>query len=134
MFSLAQRSQPCVACYLISENLCSYVLSGFTSCLRHENNSRPCCSFLKVKSESEVIQSCLILCDTTDCSPPGSSIHGISQTRILEWVAFPSPGHLPDPGIKPGSPALQADSLLSEPQWKLLDHCLVPSCPGVKAL
>ena len=46
-----------------------------------------------------------------DCSPPGSSVHGILQARILEWVAMPSPGDLPDPGIKPRSPALQADSL-----------------------
>ena len=42
---------------------------------------------------------------------------GISQARILEWVAISfSRGDLPDPGMEPGSPALQADSLLSEPQ------------------
>ena len=52
----------------------------------------------------------------TTCSPPGSSVYGILQARILEWVAFPSPGDLPDPGIEPGSPALQADSLPSELQ------------------
>ena len=34
-----------------------------------------------------------------DCSPPGSSVHGILQARILEWVALPSPGGLPDPGV-----------------------------------
>ena len=39
------------------------------------------------------------------------SIHGILQARILEWVTIPSPGDFPDPGIKPGSPALQADLL-----------------------
>ena len=44
-------------------------------------------------------------------SPPGSSVHGILQARILEWVAISSPGDLPDPGVKPRSPALQADSL-----------------------
>ena len=45
---------------------------------------------------------------------PGSSVHGISQARILEWVAFPSSGDLPDPGTEPKSPALQAvSSLLS---------------------
>ena len=38
-----------------------------------------------------------------NCSPPGSSVHGISQARILEQVAFPPPGVLPDPGIKPAS-------------------------------
>ena len=37
---------------------------------------------------SEVAQSCLTLCDPVDCSPPGSSVHGILQTRILEWVAI----------------------------------------------
>ena len=38
-----------------------------------------------------------------DCSPPGSSVHGILQTRILEWVAMPPPGDLPNPGIEPES-------------------------------
>ena len=45
-------------------------------------------------------------------------VHGILQARILEWVAFPSPGDLPNLGIKPRSPALQADSLPAEPQGK----------------
>ena len=53
-----------------------------------------------------VIKSCPTLGDPTDCSPPGSSVHGISQASILEWVASSSPGDLPDPGIEPGSPAL----------------------------
>ena len=61
-----------------------------------------------------VVQLCPTLCDPRDCSPPGSSVHGIFQARILEWVAFPSLGDLPDPGIEPGSPALQADVLPSE--------------------
>ena len=50
-----------------------------------------------------------------DCSPPGSSVHGIRQARILEWLAFHFPGSLPDPRIEPGSPVMQVDSLLSEP-------------------
>ena len=45
------------------------------------------------------------------------TVHGILQARMLEWVAFPSPGDLPNPGIKLRSPALQADSLPAEPQW-----------------
>jgi len=49
-----------------------------------------------------------------DSSLPGSSVHGILQARILEWVAFPSPGDVPKTGIEPGSPALQVDSLLAE--------------------
>ena len=40
------------------------------------------------KSESEVTQSCPTLCDPMDCSLPGSSVHGILQVRILEWVAI----------------------------------------------
>ena len=43
---------------------------------------------MKVKSESEVAQSCPILSDPMDCSPPGSSIHGIFQARVLEWGAI----------------------------------------------
>ena len=53
-----------------------------------------------------------------DYSQPGSSVHGILQARILEWVATYSPGDHPDAGIEPGSPALQADSLSSEPPGK----------------
>ena len=45
-------------------------------------------------------------------------ITGILQARILEWVACPPPGDLPNPGIEPRSPALWADSLLSEPPGK----------------
>jgi len=43
---------------------------------------------MKVKSESEVAQSCPILSDPMDCSPPGSSVHGIFQARVLEWGAI----------------------------------------------
>ena len=64
---------------------------------------------------TEVIQSCLTLCDPMDCSLQGSSIHGIFQARVLEWVAISFSRGLPDPGIEPRSPALQADTLLSEP-------------------
>ena len=46
------------------------------------------------------------------------TVHGILQARILEWVAFPSPGDFPNPGIEPRSPVLQADSLPAEPQGK----------------
>ena len=43
---------------------------------------------MKVKSESEVAQSCPTLSDPMDCSPPGFSVHGICQARVLEWVAI----------------------------------------------
>ena len=42
---------------------------------------------MKVKGESEVAQSCPTLSDPMDCSPPGSSVHGILQARVLEWGA-----------------------------------------------
>ena len=73
-----------------------------------------------------VVQSCLTLCDPMGCSPPVSSFHEIIQARILEWVAISFlPGDLPEPGIKPGSPALQADSLPSEPPGKTLFNVLL---------
>ena len=69
----------------------------------------------KSESESEVAQSCLSLCDPMDCSLPGSSYQrslvDIFQARILEWVAMPSSRGLSQPRF----PALQADSLSSEP-------------------
>ena len=58
------------------------------------------------------------LCNPIDCSPPGSSVHGISQARILESVATPFSRDLPYPGIKARSPTLQSDSLPSEPRGK----------------
>ena len=57
-------------------------------------------------------------CHPMNCNPRGSSVHGVYQARILEWVAIPFSGDLPNTGIKPGSPALQADSLLFEPPGK----------------
>ena len=60
------------------------------------------CNFLlqdmKVKSESEVTQSCLTFSDAMDCSLPGSSVHGIFQERVLEWGAI---AFCPEPSSKP---------------------------------
>ena len=53
--------------------------------------------------------------DPMDCRPAGSSVYGISQARILVWVAIFFSRNLPKPGIEPGSLTLQADSLPSEP-------------------
>ena len=55
---------------------------------------------------------------------PGSSVHGILQARILVWVAILFSRNISDPGIEPGSPALQVDSLPSEPPGKpiTVDH------------
>ena len=63
----------------------------------------------------------MALCDPKDCSPPGSSVYGILQVRVLEWVAMLSSRDLPDQGIKtasPVAPALQADSFPLSDQGK----------------
>ena len=57
------------------------------------------------------------LCPTL-CNPMDYTVHGILQARILEWVAFSFSGDLPNPGIEPRSPTLQADSLPTVPQGK----------------
>ena len=69
--------------------------------------------------EVKVAQSCPTLCD-----PMYYTVHGILQARILEWIAFPFSKVLPNPGIEPRSPALQAVSLPAEPQGKPLFYDL----------
>ena len=68
-------------------------------CVHVNNNS--CCL---------VSKPCLTLWNPMDCSMPGSSLHGILQTRILQGYVLLQ-GHLPDPGIKPIFPSWQVDSL-----------------------
>ena len=65
-----------------------------------------------------VTQSCLTLCDPMDCNPPGSSVHGILQARILDWVALSFSRGSSPPRDQPASPALQANPLPSEPPGK----------------
>ena len=68
---------------------------------------------------AKLLQSCLTLCDPMDCSQPGSAVHGDSLGKNTGvGCHFLLQGDLPDPGIKPESPALQADSLPSEPPGK----------------
>ena len=85
------------------------------------------CHFLlqcmKVKSESEVAQSCPILSDLMDCSPPGSSVHGICQARVLEWGAIAFSPTLPRPSLslcKHSKPETPEASLISSPS--LIPH------------
>ena len=61
--------------------------------------------------------SCEVVSDSDpmDCSPPGSSVNGISQARALEWLPFLSPGDLPNPGIEPESPALAGRFFTTKP-------------------
>ena len=68
------------------------------------------CISCLLKVKVKVSQSCLTL-----CNPMDYTVHEILQARILEWVAFPFSGDRPNPGIKPSSPTLQADSLPAEP-------------------
>ena len=79
-----------------------------------------------------VAQSCLTLCDFMDCNPPGSSVLGDSRHKYWRGLPFPSPGDLPNPGIGPRSPALQVDSLLSEPQGnpRILEWAAYPFSRG----
>ena len=81
-----------------------------------------CCCYISWCVHAKWPQSCLTLCDLIDCSLPGSSAHGILQARTLEWFAMPCPRGSSHPGIEPTSPAfpaLQADSLPTEPPGKL---------------
>ena len=62
------------------------------------------------------LQSCLTLCNPMDCSPPGCSVHGILQARILEWVAISFSGDLSTPGIQstfPKSPASSGEFFIT---------------------
>ena len=68
-----------------------------------------------------ITQSCQILCYPMDYSLPGSSVHGILQARILEWVACPPPRDLPDPGIELASltsPALAGGPFTASATWE----------------
>ena len=65
-----------------------------------------------------VAQSCLTLCDPMDCSHRAPLSMEFSRQEYWSRQPFPSLGHLPDPGIKPRSPMMQAGSLLSEPARK----------------
>ena len=81
------------------------------------------CVCVCVCVRERVIQLCLCFCNPMDCCLPGSSVHGIFQARILEWVAIPFFGDLPNPGIEPRSPALQSLYHLSIRGKKVLLKC-----------
>ena len=95
----------------------------------HTTVGQPSLSTSKLLPPSSLLcmfatQSCPTVCDLMDYSPPGSSVHGILQARILEWVVMSPSGDLPDPGIKPRSSTLQEDSLPSEPPEKSCQVCI----------
>ena len=75
---------------------------------------------MKVKVKVKSLSRVQLFVTPKDCSLPGSSLHGILQARVLEWGAIFFSRGSSDPGIEPGSPALQADALPSEPPGKLI--------------
>ena len=78
--------------------------------------------------------SCSVMsysCDPMDCGLPGFSVPGLSQARILEWLPFPSPGDLPDPGMEPTDLLLLRCRLMftAEPPgkpWWICVHFIIP--------
>ena len=92
---------------------------------------------------AKLLQSCLSLCNTMDCSPPGSSVHGILQARVLEWVAMPSSRGSSDPGMEPSalkSPPLvgglfitSATWLFRKWKWSLLSRVWLSATPWTVA-
>ena len=79
------------------------------------------CLFIIIKSYAQMLQSCLTLYDSMDYSLRGSSVHGILQARILEWVACPPPGDLPNPGTEPTSlmsPTLAGGFFITSATWE----------------
>ena len=83
-------------------SVCLFVFICVTFVTSHWKNLR---SSSTATATAKSLQSCPTLCDPVDCSLLGSSIHGIFQTRILEWVDISYSGESSDPGIEPLSPA-----------------------------
>ena len=94
--------------------LCNYYIVKNTD-YTHHLRKYPCSPFQLIPMLCLVVQWCLALCNPMDCNPPGSSVHGDSRGKNTGVEDTPPPGDLPSPGIKLRSPALQGDSLLSEP-------------------
>ena len=74
---------------------------------------------------SHIAESCLTLCNPTDCTASGSSVHGLSQQEYWSGSPFPSPGGLLGPGIEPVSPALAGGFFTPEPPGKPQYHKLL---------
>ena len=79
-----------------------------------------------------VAKSCLTLLGPMDCDLPGSSVRGISEARILEWVPFPSPGDLPNLGREPAFPLLAGEFSTAEPPRKPLSGVISSPKPSIQ--
>ena len=95
------------------------------------------CSAASLASACEMppcAQSCPTLCDPMDCSPPGSSVHGICKREYWGGLPFPPPGDLPNPGIESESlesPALAGSGSLPPPPGRCQLHPSNPDNPGL---
>ena len=105
-------------------NNCGYTINPFLSYIY----AICVCVCVCVCVHAKSLQSCLTLCHPMHRSPSGFSVHRILQARILEWVAIPSPGDLPNPwGIEPMSlmsPVLAGSSLLLAPLGSHIYTCI----------
>ena len=88
---------------------------------------------MKVKSESEIIQSCQLLVTPWTVARQIPLSMRFSQQEYLSGLPFPSPGDLPDPGIEPVSPALQADST-APPEKPNEGHAAAAAAAAAKSL
>ena len=80
----------------------------------------------------KVAQPCPTLCNPMDCSPPGFSVHGILQAEYWSGLPFPSPGDLPNPGVKPESlmsPALAGRFFTTSTTWDRHFGAQIPALP-----
>ena len=108
---LMKNTQNNLKCILLSEISQSGKVTYCTiPTLWHSGKDRTVCV--------SVAQSCPTVCDPMDWAPPGSFVHGFSRQKYWHGLPFPSPGNISNPGIKPRSPALRADSLPVEPPGK----------------
>ena len=127
--SLCFAFSSCHSCVLFNHSSFSRVLPGTDS------KQRLRCNVVKEKKRKIKghAQLCPTLCDPMDYSPPGSSIHGIFQARVLEWVAilYSRVSNLPDSGIKLASlvsPALADRFFTTEPDSTLNKGVLLQGC------
>ena len=81
----------------------------------------------KTMHQRSVAKSRWTLCDPMDCSPPGSSVHGIFQARILEWAATSSSRGSSNPEIEPATPALAGGFFTNEPPGKKSKIIIMPT-------
>ena len=100
----------------------SHIAGRFFTIWATREASQPPLFFSMKESESEVAQSCLTLCDPWTVAHQAPPSMGFSRQEYWSGLPFPSPGDLPDPGIEPRSPTLQADALTSAPPGKPLNQ------------